>query len=399
MRIALITREYPPDTSWGGISTHYEAFSKGLADVGCRVEIFTQGIESASIEKFNNITVHRVLPRQWLIGKRVGGDLAGGSLSTIGLFSLALAYEVYKAFSIAHKEEPFDIVEGHEHLGINSLINMKYSRTMPTITRYQTAYDSLVSRKLANWPRSYLVRLLELISLKKAGYRIATSKHVDNLARIDFPGLSSADRIIPNIAKLADNEIANCDSTDKELLILFVGRMMPGHKNPDMAAKAFCQIANQFPDWSIEFSGLDISIGNNKTAWTECQSILKNHEGRYKYHGVLNQEEVGNLYRKAKIIIMPSTIESYGLVALEAMAYGCVPIVSNNTALPEVVGDAGVIFENGSHEDLVTKLSLLLSDEKLNDRAEACKKRIKEKFNMKKMVLNNIEYFESILNN
>ena len=48
------------------------------------------------------------------------------------------------------------------------------------------------------------------------------------------------------------------------------------------------------------------------------------------------------VYNLAKILVTPSFYEGFGLPALEAMACGTVPIVSNRSSLPEVVGDVGL---------------------------------------------------------
>lgn len=48
------------------------------------------------------------------------------------------------------------------------------------------------------------------------------------------------------------------------------------------------------------------------------------------------------LYNRARALVMPSFYEGFGLPALEAMACGTVPIVSNRSSLPEVVGDVGL---------------------------------------------------------
>lgn len=59
------------------------------------------------------------------------------------------------------------------------------------------------------------------------------------------------------------------------------------------------------------------------------------------------------------VFVLPSTTEGFGLVLLEAMDAG-VPIISSNaSALPEVLGDAGLLFEVGQPEDLSKKLSLM----------------------------------------
>ena len=44
MRVALVTREYPPETAWGGIGVFYSVFAAALARAGHDVEVFTPAL-------------------------------------------------------------------------------------------------------------------------------------------------------------------------------------------------------------------------------------------------------------------------------------------------------------------------------------------------------------------
>lgn len=396
MRIALITREYPPETAWGGIGTFYHSFAHALKSEGLDVEVFTQGLKNPSIAEDDGILIHRVVPRKWIVGKRIGGDLAGNS--NLGIFAISLAAEMNKVFSARHRQLPFDIVEGHEHLGINAFINILHKSTLITVTRYHTSYYSLINRELANWPKSKIIKNLELLSIRSANYRISPSHFIDEITRLDFPDTQKADAVIPLNGKVNTSNIASVDIA-REAIILFVGRMMPGHKNPDMLAKAFALLADRYPGWRVEFAGMDIRISPAETMWQRCEEILTPYKGRYKYHGVLSRDAVYDLYRKAAIVVIPSRFESFCLVAQEAMEVGCIPVVADNTSLPEVVGDAGIIFKNGSLEDLVLKLEHLIENrESLQKRSEACVRRIQEAFSSSHVIELNINFFNETIN-
>lgn len=59
------------------------------------------------------------------------------------------------------------------------------------------------------------------------------------------------------------------------------------------------------------------------------------------------------------VFVLPSTTEGFGLVLLEAMQAGIPLISSNASALPEVVGNAGLLFEVGQPADLFEKLTIM----------------------------------------
>jgi glycosyltransferase involved in cell wall biosynthesis len=54
---------------------------------------------------------------------------------------------------------------------------------------------------------------------------------------------------------------------------------------------------------------------------------------------------LAGLYSRAAAFVYPSLYEGFGLPPLEAMSFGCPVICSNSSSIPEVVGDAGVLFD------------------------------------------------------
>lgn len=392
MRAALITREFPPETAWGGIGTYFASLARLLRDSGWEVEVFAQGLSTSSRQERDGIVVHRVLPRHLLVGKRAGGEFGGGEealdsnglplgLARIGLFSASLALEMLRAFARAHGQRAFDVVEGHDHLGVGSLINLRFGSAVRTVTRYHLTYHSIVSRGFESWPRSRIVHYLEYLALKTAHCRVAPSRFVEAVTSADFPSIPPADYQIPNVCELAASPTSRVELDHKEPIVLFVGRLAARLKNPDLAASAFARIAERHPDWRIEFAGEDMPLSSTATMWQHCSALLSHLGGRFAYHGHLDRDSLASLYARARVLLVPSSIEAYGLVAVEAMANGCVPIVASDTALPDVVGEAGYVFENGSVSSLAAALDSALSDEEvLARRALAGRARVESLF-------------------
>ena len=61
--------------------------------------------------------------------------------------------------------------------------------------------------------------------------------------------------------------------------------------------------------------------------------------------GYVDDEDLPALYSGAEWFTYTSMYEGFGLPPLEAMSCGCPVIVSNNSSLPEVVGDAGILID------------------------------------------------------
>ena len=66
--------------------------------------------------------------------------------------------------------------------------------------------------------------------------------------------------------------------------------------------------------------------------------------------GYIDDEDVPRLFSGAEYFVYTSQYEGFGLPPLEAMSCGCPVITSNNSSLPEVVGDAGVMIDFDSDE-------------------------------------------------
>ena len=81
--------------------------------------------------------------------------------------------------------------------------------------------------------------------------------------------------------------------------------------------------------------------------------------------GRVDEATLDALYRSAAALAVPSRSEGFGLPALEAMARGCPVVASNAGALPEVVGDAGLLVPPGDPDALAGALGRLLEDDSL----------------------------------
>lgn len=77
-------------------------------------------------------------------------------------------------------------------------------------------------------------------------------------------------------------------------------------------------------------------------------------ENQIFFLGQLSGQELVDELNKHKFIVIPSEWEAFGNVALEGMACGNIPIVSNSGGLVDAIGNAGVTFESGSIDDLVS---------------------------------------------
>lgn len=392
LRIALVTREYPPETDWGGIGSFYSSFARALSGAGHEVEVFCQSLTSTASTDEQGILVHRLLVRHDLTGPETAGHREGGNLD-LGVFVYSLAARMLEAVQARHSAKPFDVIEGHEHLGVNALINASRPAGALTVTRYEGAHHTFAKRGAAEWPISDWVRILEKQSIHAAQLRIAPSSSIDAAVQEDFDA-PPADAIIPHFLAI---EADAGQAPARRDVLLFVGRMMLGVKRPDLAVQAFARVAAEFPAWRLHIVGPDHSTIHGTTTWEHCRGLIPDGlQDRVSYFGRLAPQEVQKAYRESKILVMPSAFEPFGMVAIEAMREGCVPIVASDTAPVDIVDDTELVFANGSCEALVTRLRPLMASETvLHRKRQACRIRFDATFSESVLVERNVQAFRA----
>jgi glycosyltransferase involved in cell wall biosynthesis len=149
-----------------------------------------------------------------------------------------------------------------------------------------------------------------------------------------------------------------------EHYILFLGTLEP-RKDIVTLLQAFARLrAEQL------VSGVKLVIAGGhgweyQKVLTACASLRLHDEVRFT--GFVEEEDLPDVYRGARLFVYPSLCEGFGLPILEAMACGVPVITSNVSSMPEVAGQAAILIEPREPEALAAAMSLILSDEQLQD--------------------------------
>ena len=138
--------------------------------------------------------------------------------------------------------------------------------------------------------------------------------------------------------------------------LLFVGTLEP-RKNLSLLLQAWNEIKDEFKETWLIIAGAGGSVFK--------EIHLSPDMDRVCFLGHVDDETLAGLYANAALFVLPSQAEGFGLPALEAMASGAPVIVSDRGALPEVVGEAGLIFCLAEPHDLTNVLRQGLGDTKL----------------------------------
>jgi glycosyltransferase involved in cell wall biosynthesis len=89
---------------------------------------------------------------------------------------------------------------------------------------------------------------------------------------------------------------------------------------------------------------------------------------RVDFVGVVPEAKLPSLYRGAEALIFPSLYEGFGFPILEAMACGTPVVTANTTAMPEVAGDAALLVDPSSVEQISRAMEQIVTDTSLRTR-------------------------------
>ncbi len=117
------------------------------------------------------------------------------------------------------------------------------------------------------------------------------------------------------------------------------------------------------------------------------------------FTGRIDNEEFADYYAKSTIAVVPSLYEGFGIPAAEAMACGVPLISTSGGALPEVVGEAGIIVPPADSKALADAITRLLnSPEERNKYAQAGLERVRSVFSWKKAAQEVAEVYHEAIN-
>jgi glycosyltransferase involved in cell wall biosynthesis len=167
-------------------------------------------------------------------------------------------------------------------------------------------------------------------------------------------------------------------------ILLFAGRIARA-KGVDLLLRALPRIRRQCPNTHAVIIGEDFGFRS------ECE-VLATELGvadAVTWTGKVSRSELLGAYEHARVFVLPSRFEAFGIVLLEAGASGCPVVATRGSAIPYVVRDeeTGLLFEPDDVADLAKKVLALLHNPTLAKRlSERAKDRARTEFTWDKSV-------------
>ena len=128
-------------------------------------------------------------------------------------------------------------------------------------------------------------------------------------------------------------------------------------------------------------------VGDDPVIGNLTKRIAPDILSKFRFINWVSNADMPQYYQRASVLVMPSLVEAFGVVAIEAMASGTAVIATNNGGTTEFIDDGvnGVLIQPKDHEGLSEKIILLLRDTRLRDVVIDNGKATAASFNVEKM--------------
>jgi glycogen(starch) synthase len=356
MRVLTISWEYPPIIE-GGLARHVRKLSEHLVAEGVEVHVLTRGGgRLPTREDRHGVIVHRLseppFPKDPKAFVRWVADMNSDMLR--------LGQELVDEFA-------FDLVHSHDWLVAGAAEKLARRRGLPWLVTVHATEYGRHQGWVQTYPQSH-IHAAERDMVRRADRIITCSRYmrshvasVFGVARRRVTAMQNG--IDPrDLEPVADdlNALRARYAKPEEKLVLLVGRLVY-EKGFHLALDALAPVISKL-------GGVRFVVAGTGSAEAE----LRRQAWRLGLHrkgmflGWVGDDMLHSLYRISQVCIVPSIYEPFGIVALEAMASGCLCVVADTGGLREVVPDDGTVglrFPSRDTDALGAILERVLTDD------------------------------------
>lgn len=345
-RLLLLTPRYPEpgDADRSGLTVYAELAATALRDAGAAVEVlgFHESDPSRQgVREVDGIRVHRL---------SLGWDPVFSRLMP----NVRRGLRLLAAVRHIEGRDRFTAIEAPNLEGIGWML----ARRLPNfwLRMHSPQWSGFAGQHEPVQYHDRFARFLDGVTARHAAHRITHSEvHAEAMRREHRLGnrpIHVVPHGIPDPGLRCGNGVPG--------RILAIGPLWP-RKGADLLIDAFARLHAQHPEASLTMVGplVDPVIA------AKLEALRREHPSvaaRIRTPGRLEASELEREWTEAGVAVVASRYESFGLVAVEAMARGIPLVTSDAGSLPEVGGDAAVRFPSGLADALAAALAGLLGD-------------------------------------
>lgn len=355
MRVLLLTPEYPPATSLGGIATNTLSLAHVLSERGHDVGVVTPATESSTVTE-HGVTVVRVRSR-WIPGRDV---------------RRVATRRAYAAAALRFRP---DVVHSAEWHGMAWWL-ARTSR-VPVVTRLATPTYVLEGLNVGHADRAHaLIRFMEADQARHSAAVYGPTRAIIDRVGSDW-GLASVTQI-PNAIDVA--EVAAAVHRDPgvplpDRFVAFLGRL-ERRKGIEPLGLALREVLKERSDIHAVLVGRDPEEDGGDLM-VEFRDAVQPVAERVHLLGELVRSDALAVLARAELVVLPSLWESFGYVAVEALALGRPVIASAAGGFAEIIehGVSGWLVPAGDADALAATMAARLDDPNTADVESAARQR------------------------
>lgn len=226
------------------------------------------------------------------------------------------------------------------------------------IATAHTSADIYPSLKQIHWLNNHILTGFQCITLKAETSFFGNASLFSSDTKLRKHGNHfTIYNNLPSYIKLADTPRKGTPKT------IGVVSRLERIKGMDLIVPAFAKVYDRHPEIKL----LIVGDGSQRDFMEQQVQNAGLPEESVQFVGRQGQDKLQSFYDQIDILLMPSRSEGFGLTAIEGMARGCVPVVSNTGGLPEVVEDgvSGLLHTPKSVDYIAAKIESVINNPKL----------------------------------
>ena len=167
--------------------------------------------------------------------------------------------------------------------------------------------------------------------------------------------------------------------------------------------KAIPQVIEKIPSAIFTIIGKDSNLSPENGSYKEY--LLDHLERRYhsqiNFVGFASDSDLHKYYKRCDVFVAPSLYESFGLIYLEAMAWGKPVIGCNIGGIPEIIhdGENGFLIPPNDHEALAQRIIDLQNHSLRVKMGQTGRKLVEEKFSMSRCIDETLKIYYKVCSN
>lgn len=365
LNICIVSREYPPETLWGGIGTFTYNLAHGLKNIGHNVHVIAFTLSQDSIEYDSGIKVHRISSPKLPLIKKTMWDFVQRALSPFALF---YSHKVLKKIESLHKNNHFDVIDFPEHIG-EGFLSIRGKRH-PSLVRLYTPLcliGQLGMNRTTNRFDYWLLGLMEKSSINKATIVNSPSKALADLVKKEFVIQNQIEIIYnPIDTDMFSPKVDKMKNSHNSIKVLFVGGLTD-RKGLHILAHAIPKVIEKVENVNFVILGNDSKgVEGFKSMKKYMLNIFEEKEVSKKIEFIdrVPYKKLPEFYNDADISVVPSLYDNSPYTCLEAMSCGLPVIGTFAGGMPEYIDDGknGIIIPPANIDSLAEALTELSLD-------------------------------------